>query len=255
VHAIIHAGAAVNWNAGTDVLRAANVGSTAELIKAAISSPARPRMSYVSGGSRWHVNETDQEIADEIAHANGYAQTKYLSELLVKQFAKSHPKQFGIVKPGLILGTPEEGVANTDDFVWRLASGVVDAAAFSDDYGNGWMYVTSSTRVAEESIKQVFCPADSMDTVTFMTEGITEREFWEIFHRELKYPLRKVDHSTWLETMRDSIKKEANAHPLWPVSHVFDALEGRLGGDVTLDPNMVSPSQKQASSPALRVKR
>lgn len=245
VHAIIHAGAAVNWNAGTDVLRAANVGSTAELIKAAISSPARPRMSYVSGGSRWHVNETDQEIADEIAHANGYAQTKYLSELLVKQFAKSHPKQFGIVKPGLILGTPEEGVANTDDFVWRLASGVVDAAAFSDDYGNGWMYVTSSTRVAEESIKQVFCPADSMDTVTFMTEGITEREFWEIFHRELKYPLRKVDHSTWLETMRDSIKKEANAHPLWPVSHVFDALEGRLGGDVTLDPNMVSPSQKQ----------
>ncbi|KAJ9487561.1 hypothetical protein VN97_g5749 [Penicillium thymicola] len=252
VHAIIHAGAAVNWNAGTEILRAANVNSTAELIKAAISSPARPRLSYVSGGSRWHVGENDQDIAREIAHANGYAQTKYLSELLIKQIASSHPNQFAIVKPGLILGTPEEGVANTDDFVWRLASGVVDACAFSDDYGNSWMYVTSSTRVAEEAIQQVFCPAASMKTVTYMTEGITERGFWEIFHRELKYPLRKVDHKTWLETMRHSIQKESDSHPLWPVSQVFDALQGRLGGDPLQDASIVSPSQDQHVKATIR---
>ncbi|CAG8126482.1 unnamed protein product [Penicillium olsonii] len=252
VNGIIHAGAAVNWNAGTEILRAANVNSTAELIKAAISSPARPRLSYVSGGSRWSVGENDQDIANEIAHANGYAQTKYLSELLVKQFAAKYPNQFAIVKPGLILGTPEEGVANTDDFVWRLASGVVDACAFSDDHANAWMYVTSSTRVAEETIAQVFCPAGSMKTVTYMTEGITEREFWEIFHGELKYPLRKVDHNTWMDTMRKSIQKDTSSHPLWPVSQVFDALQGRLGGEPLQDASIVSPSQKQHVKATIR---
>ncbi|KAJ5894898.1 hypothetical protein N7495_006589 [Penicillium taxi] len=252
VHAIIHAGAAVNWNAGTEILWAANVDSTAELIKAAINSPARPRMSYVSGGSRWRIGESDEDLAREIAHANGYAQTKYLSELLIKQFAVSHPSQFALVKPGLILGTPEEGVANTDDFVWRLASGVVDVQSFSDDYGSSWMYVTSSTRVAEEIIQQVFCSVDSMKTVTYMTEGITEHEFWEIFHSELKYPLRKVDHDTWLETMRSSIQKEANSHPLWPVSQVFDTLQGRLGGEPLQDAGMVTPSQKQHVKATIR---
>ncbi|KAF9890566.1 hypothetical protein FE257_005697 [Aspergillus nanangensis] len=244
VHAIIHAGAAVNWNAGTHILRAANVDSTAELIKASVTSPARPRLVYVSGGHRWHVGETDADIAREVAQANGYAQTKYLSELLVKQFAALHPNQFAIVKPGLILGTPEEGVANTDDFVWRLASGVVDARSFSLDHGDGWMFVTSSTRVAEETINQAFCPANGMKTVTFMTDGITEREFWEIFSRELKYPIKPVSHSAWLQIMRNSIQKDTNAHPLWPVSQVFDAVQGRLGGDPLEDASLVTPSQK-----------
>lgn len=54
VHAMVHAGAAVNWNAGTEVLRAANVQSTVELIKATVSSPVRPRLVYVSGGLPWH---------------------------------------------------------------------------------------------------------------------------------------------------------------------------------------------------------
>ncbi|KAK5679200.1 hypothetical protein LTS12_029375, partial [Elasticomyces elasticus] len=44
VDAIIHAGAVVNWNAGTDVLRAANVQSTAQMVRAAVSSPAHPRL-------------------------------------------------------------------------------------------------------------------------------------------------------------------------------------------------------------------
>ncbi|KAH8432008.1 uncharacterized protein LDX57_009655 [Aspergillus melleus] len=253
VHSIIHAGAAVNWNAGTAVLRAANVNSTAELIKASMVSPAKPRLVYVSGGHRWHVGENDADIAREVAHANGYAQTKYLSELLVKQFAAMHPNQFSIVKPGLILGTPEEGVANTDDFIWRLASGVVDARAHSLDHGDGWMFVTSSTRVAEETVFQAFCPAEAIKTVTYMTDGITEREFWEIFSRELKYPLKVVDHATWMDIMHQSIQKDANNHPLWPVAQVFDAIQGRLGGDMMTDAaGVVSPSQKQHVKATIR---
>ena len=252
VHAIIHAGAAVNWNAGTNILRAANVDSTAELIKASVTSPARPRLIYVSGGHKWSLDETDQDIAREVSQANGYAQTKYLSELLVKQFAARYPNQFAIIKPGLILGTPEEGVANTDDFVWRLASAVVDARCFSQDHGDGWMFVTSSTRVAEETINQAFCPAHAMKTVTYMTDGITEREFWEVFSRELKYPIKPVSHSAWMQTMHSSIQKETNSHPLWPVSQVFDAVQGHLGVDSLEDTSIVTPSQKQHVKATIR---
>ncbi|PYH89482.1 hypothetical protein BO71DRAFT_465073 [Aspergillus ellipticus CBS 707.79] len=252
VHAIVHAGAAVNWNAGTEILRAANVDSTAELIKAAVTSPARPRLVYVSGGHRWHIGENDAEISREVANANGYAQTKYLSELLVKQFAALYSNQFAIIKPGLILGTPEEGVANTDDFVWRLASGVVDAHCYSEDHGNSWIFVTSSTRVAEETINQAFCPADGMKTVTYMTDGTTEREFWEIFHRELKYPLKPVDHATYMDTMHQTIQTQGSGHPLWPVAQVFDAIGGRLGGDVLADASVVTPSQRQHVKATIR---
>ncbi|RJE25704.1 Non-ribosomal peptide [Aspergillus sclerotialis] len=252
VDAIIHAGAAVNWNAGCEVLRAANVTSTAELIKAAVSSPVKPRFVYVSGGHRWNVAEKDHEIAQEVAGANGYAQTKYISELLVKHFATTHPGQFAIIKPGLIIGTPEEGVANTDDFIWRLASGVVDVKGFSGDYGDSWMFITSSTRVAEETVYQAFCRPQNVKTVTFMTDGVTEREFWDIFIRDLKYPMRPMNHQSWMETMKYSIQKEGSTHPLWPVVGTFEAIGGRLGGDPLPDTEMISPSQKQHVKASIR---
>ncbi|PWY88912.1 hypothetical protein BO70DRAFT_330553 [Aspergillus heteromorphus CBS 117.55] len=253
VHAIVHAGAAVNWNAGTEILRAANVDSTAELIRAAVASPARPRLVYVSGGHRWHMGENDAEISAEVAQANGYAQTKYLSELLVKQFAARYSDQFAIIKPGLILGTPDEGVANTDDFVWRLASGTVDAHCYPTTHSNAWIFVTSSTRVAEETIHQAFCAPCDLKTVTYMTDGTTEREFWEIFHRELKYPLQPVDQETYMATMHAMIQAQGQGHPLWPVAQVFDAIGGRLGGDVLEDAgSVVSPSQRQHVKATIR---
>jgi amino acid adenylation domain-containing protein/thioester reductase-like protein len=245
VDAIIHAGAAVNWNAGCEVLRDANVTSTAELIRASVVSPVKPRFVYVSGGHRWRVGEKDHEIAQEVAAANGYAQTKYISELLVKHFAAAHPGQFSIIKPGLIIGTPEEGVANTDDFVWRLASAVVDVRVFSGDHGDSWMFITSSTRVAEESVYQAFCEPQSVQTVTYMTDGVTEREFWDIFVRDLKYPMRPMDHQIWMETMKHSIQRESSTHPLWPVMQTFEAIGGRLGGDPLPGTTVIPPSHKQ----------
>lgn len=244
VDAIIHAGAVVNWNAGTDVLRAANVQSTAQMVRAAVSSPAHPRFVYVSGGLPWHLGETDEELAEDVKLANGYAQTKYLSEVLIKQFAVMYPERFSVIKPGLILGTPEEGVANTDDFVWRLVSTVIDARVCSQGFGDNWIFATSSTRVAEESINQAFCPADEVRTVTHMTDGLTEREFWSIFQKDLKYDLRAQSHETWLDNIRAAIQREGKTSELWPVADVFNALQGRLGGQPMPEMGFMKPSLK-----------
>lgn len=174
-------------------------------------------------------------------------------ELLVKQLASPRPDQFVIIKPGLILSKPEEGVANTDDFAWRLVSAVVNARVSSQEYGNNWIFVTSSTRVAEETINQAFCPTKTMRTVTLMLDGLTEHEFWDIFHRELKYPLQIAPHLTWLETMRKFIQNIGNAHPLWHLAPVFDLMHGRTGqGPMLGASEMISPSQKMHVKATIR---
>lgn len=48
VDVVIHAGAAVNWNAGYEVFRPANVNSTVELMQAAIISTTHPRAGRVA---------------------------------------------------------------------------------------------------------------------------------------------------------------------------------------------------------------
>ena len=55
-----------------------------------------------------------------------------------------------------------------------------------------------------------------------------------------------------METMRKSIQKDTSSHPLWPVSQVFDALQGRLGGEPLQDASFVSPSQKQHVKATIR---
>ena len=131
-----------------------------------------------------------------------------------------------------------------DDFVWRLVSAVVDARVSSQEYGNNWIFVTSSTRVAEESINQAFCPVDDIHTVTHMTDGLTEREFWDIFQRDLQYPLHAVPHETWLDSMRASIQHGGKANPLWPVASIFDFMKGRLGGQSVPEMDFMKPSLK-----------
>ncbi|PGH16278.1 hypothetical protein AJ79_01817 [Helicocarpus griseus UAMH5409] len=86
VNSIIHAGNAVNWKAGYEVLKAANVNLTMELIKAALVTPAKPAFVYVSGGHRWSAGEDDATISRGVASSNGYSQMKMVAELPTKDF-------------------------------------------------------------------------------------------------------------------------------------------------------------------------
>ncbi|GKZ28050.1 hypothetical protein AbraCBS73388_009566, partial [Aspergillus brasiliensis] len=73
---IIHNGAIVHWTKGYDVLEAANVGSTMELLLVALRCPA-VRFVYITGGRPWKSHE-EQEIVTELSAPNAipYSQTK-----------------------------------------------------------------------------------------------------------------------------------------------------------------------------------
>jgi acyl carrier protein len=66
-----------------------------------------------------HVRANDDQVnLAKVCSSTGYAQSKLVSELLVKRFGSStssNGRQIIIIKPGYIIGTPEEGVANLTD--------------------------------------------------------------------------------------------------------------------------------------------
>ncbi|KAF5524997.1 Nonribosomal peptide synthase atnA [Colletotrichum aenigma] len=122
---IIHNGAIVNWNKSYAALEAVNVLSTVQLTALAIRNP-NLKFTYVSGGRQCRsADESDEDVARELSEAMGYSQSKFVAEVLVKRAAERcspGERNIAVFRPGLIIGTPTEGVANTDDYIWRLTA-------------------------------------------------------------------------------------------------------------------------------------
>jgi thioester reductase-like protein len=141
----LYNGAKVNWNSAYSTLKPTNVSSTLELLKAASTSPALSNFAFVSGG---HLPNSDcvQSAINMVAgglqpNTNGYSQSKLVSELLIKKYAELRSQSqargdchqgIAIVKPGYIIGTSEYGIANQNDFIWRLVAACVDINAHSE---------------------------------------------------------------------------------------------------------------------------
>ncbi|KAJ5598080.1 amino acid adenylation [Penicillium hordei] len=235
VDAIIHAGAAVNWNAGYGLLRAVNVDSTVDLIRAALASPARPRLVYVSGGHSWDLEETDASLADQVVSSgSGYSQSKFVAEMVVRHFAAHHPYsgQLSIVKPGLIIGTPQDGVPNIDDYLWRITAAAVGVGSYSAEDLNTGLWITSSCQVAETIVRKALALEASDRPITYITDGVTVSEYWDTVNDALggEQRLIAVPHDLWVSRVTQAIDIRGRNHPLWPVKEIFEEVDGHFGG-------------------------
>ncbi|MCJ1262027.1 hypothetical protein MMC22_001896 [Lobaria immixta] len=232
VDAIIHNGAAVIWNADFQTLKAANVHATVELLSATIESPSILKFIYISGGQ--HLNpleDNEQEIADEVTSSTGYAQTKFVSELLVKRLSQRRtqdPQRFSIVKPGFIIGSAQDGIASIDDFLWRLVASCIDIKGYNATEADGWLFISDITQVAHTVVNSFNCSADDGLTVKILN-GLTVGQFWEVLTQECGFELRPMDQESWLEAMGRDIEQKREAHHLWPLIDTFEKDQGRLG--------------------------
>ena len=121
---IYHSGAAVNFLYPYSALKAANVGSTVELISLASFGRAKS-LHYVS---TLHVTSSKNEkearslitegdpLPPAVELWDGYAQSKWVAEKIV-QLAGSRGLSFAIYRPPQIIGHSVTGVANLTDFV------------------------------------------------------------------------------------------------------------------------------------------
>ncbi|RYP06964.1 hypothetical protein DL764_002851 [Monosporascus ibericus] len=222
VDAIIHNGARVHWTTNYDGLKDVNVGSTIQLLQAAMASPFLKSFVYVSGGL---ITDSRTWTEEEARMANGYDQTKYVSERLVSAAATQFPKPgttFSVVKPGQVIGDVYTGVANADDFLWRVVMGAVRLGARPVDSETSWLSVSDVRHVTESILWHA--AGKSHEHFVHIKRGVWVSAFWAAVEDQLQLQLRPVSWGEWIELARQDMAREQEQHPLWPVQQFLGAL-------------------------------
>ncbi|KAI4105689.1 MAG: hypothetical protein L6R37_002588 [Teloschistes peruensis] len=237
VTAIIHNGAKVNWNASLPALKRTNVDSTGDLLNAASLSTALTNFVFVSGGQQLRI-EADQgcDVAEEVSQSNGYAQSKFLSELMVQDYAQTvarRQQQVSIVKPGYIIGSVDDGICVAHDYIWRLAVSCAAIGAYNADDADAFLFVADVDRVATAVAD--CCDSQKQHTLVHGSEivkildGLPVRRFWNLVSRGVGIEVRPLTAEAWMNRLFTNIETAGEQHPLWPLIQTVEKGQGRLG--------------------------
>ena len=260
ITAVIHNGATVNWNASFLSLKAANVDSTINLLNVASQSTALTDFVFVSGGQQLRIGEADDiDITEEVARSNGYSQTKFVSEIMVKEYARTvapGQQRVSIVKPSYIIGTASDGIAIADDFIWRLAASCVDIEAYNAADAKSWLFVSDVDRVAtavSDCCRSTTDPVQSRSAqVVKILDGIIVSDFWAVLSHELGCEIRPLSSDAWTKRIYKEIDDKLEKHPLWPLLQTVEEGQGKLGapcdprGTVEIDEGRVKAAVKKS---------
>ncbi|KAJ5100526.1 hypothetical protein N7456_006578 [Penicillium angulare] len=226
IDGIIHNGAKVNWMDSYQSLVKANVHSTAHILSgmATMSNPFP--LVYVSGGYMPDAEETHQEIAKSLSDACGYDQTKFMSELLINEYnhhlnlANPIAPRARTVIPGFIVGTQTEGIAHTEDFLWRLAFSIVRMQGISKDLGH--LTVTGVDQVSDLVFKVILRPGSYPVETMRLFDGVSTQTMCRILAEELNISIRPMEHEEWMELLRKDVENANFDHPFAPVLAWFE---------------------------------
>ena len=216
VHAVIHNGARVYWRAGYEELRSANVDSTTELLQQVSKSSAK--MVFVSGGGRTDFASEDT-VTDFVAStAPGYWQSKFVAESALNNVTKelsSTQNRLSVVKPGRIIGSAVNGVANVDDYIWRLVATAAALGVYPIEPEGNWTAINDVGAVAAIVVEQVLDTA--IEDFIDVSSGLSVPRFWEALNEELC--CEGVSWEEWTLRAKGQMKEVGSGHPLWPVQH------------------------------------
>ena len=135
VEAIYHNGAVVDFLAPYAALKAANVLGTVEVLRLACRGAAKPlhhvstlgvldSAAHVAAG----VAREDDPLGDCAGLAGGYAQSKWVAEMLL-QAARDRGLPVALYRPGTISGDSRTGQGNLKDFANSLIKGSIQLGA------------------------------------------------------------------------------------------------------------------------------
>ena len=248
VDVMIHNGASVHFMKSYAALEAANVASTAQML-CATAKNAHMRFVYVSSARCCDpVTEREEDVAEALAsNPNGYNETKFVAEALVKRAAArvTRNRQFFVVSPGLVIGTPTEGVANADDWLWRMAASCIRVCVFNAAESGKWMPISDASIVASSvvgaALNEIQCAGQPV--VTQVRGGMTMGEFWSIL-QSTGYSLTPVDALTCMNAIRADVSAHKDSHPLGALADMLASL-----GDTTKE-EWAESWKRGAASPA-----
>nr|DAC76720.1 TPA_exp: peramine synthetase [Metarhizium majus ARSEF 297] len=225
---IIHNGASVNFVKSYAALEAANVDSTVEMVSVVTRNPSM-RLIYVSSArSQDPMEEEEEDMAQALTkNPNGYNQTKFIAEALVRRAAlRTSPRQdqFMVVSPGLVVGTPTEGVANADDWLWRMAAACIRVGVYNVDNSDKWVPLCDVSTTATVIIEAALGHPSTSRTVTQVRGGLTMGEFWETL-AAAGYPLVGTRVAECTAAIQEDILANGENHPLGALADMLQDLE------------------------------
>ncbi|KAF2206603.1 hypothetical protein CERZMDRAFT_89215 [Cercospora zeae-maydis SCOH1-5] len=233
IDTIIHCGAVVNWTKSYTDLEGANVGSTEELLKVVKTCPQMRRYVFISGGRypnplQESHKDTDTLYADA-ANNTGYAQTKFVAEQLVNNVRSDLPdKSISVVSPAYLVGSWQHGLANQDDYLWRIVWASVRVGAFNADEKDQWLFVAQSDAVAERVLALTLLDFRGHSKTTLnILDGLGVDSFWSIVSEVLAVHLAADSGDVWLQKVRRDMEENDN-HLLWPLADNLNSGGGLL---------------------------
>jgi amino acid adenylation domain-containing protein/thioester reductase-like protein len=242
IDCIIHNGATVQWQAPYSSLKAANIGSTLELLSAVRQSPARKSFTYVSGGAERATDMDMKSFAKDLQNASGYSQSKFVAEQITAKFASSQSEHnISIVRPGFIIGTEREGVPNTDDFLWRLVQACVSIGSYPADNQDFWISIADVEEVASSVItSNNLALEQNTSKIRHVDTGLVVRDFWNIANEELNQSLRPVTGEEWVQLIKTLLANAGDTHPFQPFMAMLQ--------DSTFSLGLPAPPQAKSKS-------
>lgn len=242
IEAIIHNGAMVHWHLSYRDLKEANVSSTFDLLSAMSTAPLPLRFAFVTGGHFADENPDDDEILGLLKDSDGYSQSKFLSEALVRSHGQRlrhhHSARFPapvVIQPGLVIGDGEHGIANLDDFLWRVVASAVRIGAYNADESNdpnSWLLVAGSDQIASAAVDACILPvsasATSPTSVRFV-DGVPVNELWDLLIEEFGFNMRPMSSQEWLQALEADMENQGPSHPLFPVFAFLQSKQGAVG--------------------------
>lgn len=234
IDTIIHNGARVHYSLGYETMKLSNLQPTEELLSIMASASGVSTFIYISGGRQPSAIELPESMhALQASHTHGYGQSKFVAESLVRRcmnhvaFEKKHLR---IIRPGYIMGSPRNGIANQTDFIWRLIAGCLEIGAYDEDEESHWLFISDvelvSEVVAASLAKPNTLPSNGTDQIL---DGLSFSDLWALLKEDFSYTLKPLGQAHWLQRLEAAILTKGESHLLFPLLHTLERSAGKIG--------------------------
>ena len=240
IEGIVHSGAAVDWLGTYETLRAVNLMSTYELLRVARVSPYLARFLFVSTSPDLDLERnvcSEEALRDELKVSGGYAQSKMMAEHILLQAVSQQAvsrDRICVLKPGFIIGDTPRGIANVDDYVWRIVAGSVAIGSFPAETPDTWIYLASCGSLASIAVESISITGHDRPLTCNVKSGLDPVRFWNAVNSALPAPLKESSVARWRDEMQAIINELGRHHPIFAVQAFLDDDDDAiLGGGQT----------------------